>query len=107
MGDFVLLKIAAETGEVQADFFADDMELAPGAEDGIGVHHIGIKAEGGVGGCAAFAIEGIIADVPVNKGNKVPVFQHYPLGNAGGAGGVEQDKQILGHYFLSLLPAGC
>ena len=95
MGDPILVEIAVDGPQVEADLVGQYVQLAPGAEYGVGVHHVGVEAEAGIGGASAVRRQAEPGDVPVDEVHQVAVTQHHALRRAGGAGGVQQYECIV------------
>ena len=95
VGDVVLLEVLVQGNQVEADLLGHDVNGGAAGEGGIHVHHAGIKAIAGIGGHPVLGLEVIVALIPVAEGHQVGMRQLAALGNARGAGGVEQDEQLV------------
>ena len=99
-GDFVFLKIPANTRQIQTHLLRQDMQTCPPEQGGIQIHHVRIKAKTSIGrNIVAFA-ELVAVSIEVEVIHNIGVSEHDSLGFAGGAGGVQQDEQILGTGYI-------
>ena len=96
VGNGVIAEIISDCDQVKADRLVDDMQLSAAEKHRIHIHHMGVKAVACVRRGAAGFVHLIVGDIPVAEGAEVAVLEHHALGYAGGAGGVEHDKEVAG-----------
>ena len=96
MSDVVLLEIVVQCNEVEADFLGNDVNAGTAGERRIHVHHAGVESVTGIGSHLMLRLQAVETLIPVAEGHEVGVSELAALGNARGAGGVEQDEQTVG-----------
>ena len=93
--DAVLFKEIVQGGQVEADFFRNDVEGSAADQGAVQVRHEGVEAKAGVSGDMGGVVQAHQLAVMGAVGINVPVAEHAALGRTGGSAGVQQDKQVF------------
>ena len=89
-----LVEIVRQSLQIHADLFRDQVYCAAVEQRAEHIRHVHVKSEGSI--CCDPVLFGIeIIPYAVGVGHHVPVLDLAALGGPGGAGGVQQDEQIL------------
>ena len=93
--DAVILEELVQGRKIQAYFFRNDVQRCTRHQRSIQVSYKGIEAETGVGRHTGIPRDAGVGGVVLGKERHVAVRNHAALGRAGGAAGVEQDKEVF------------
>ena len=93
--DAVVGDEAVQFRHVVPGILRNDVHGGARRQGGIHVHHAGVETVAGVGRHPAFRGEAVIVPVPGAEVHQVAVLQHAALRDAGGAGRVQEDEQVL------------